>query len=42
MTIKNEKEVWNTFCKPRGAPFALFFSLLVIVVIEVVGKWKED
>ena len=35
MILKGDTEVWNTICKPRGTPFALFFSLLVIVVIEV-------
>ncbi|KAK8802835.1 hypothetical protein WA171_006506, partial [Blastocystis sp. BT1] len=35
MIVKNEKEIWNTSCRPRGTPFALFFSLLVIVIIEV-------
>ena len=33
--MKGEQEVWNTICRPRGSPFALFFSLLVIVIIHI-------
>lgn len=35
LAIKGEQEVWNTVCRPRGSPFALFFSLLVIVIIQI-------
>lgn len=35
LAIKGELEVWNTVCRPRGSPFALFFSLLVIVIIQI-------
>ena len=27
--------MWKTVCKARGSPFALFFSLFVIVIVEI-------
>lgn len=35
LAMKGEQEVWNTVCRSRGSPFALFFSLLVIVIIQI-------
>ena len=35
LMMKGEQEVWSTVCRPRGSPFALFFSLLVIVIIQI-------
>ena len=35
LVVQNEQEVWSTVCKPRGTPFALFFSLLAVIIIQV-------
>lgn len=32
---QGEKEIWKTVCRARGAPYGLFFGLLVIVIIEI-------
>ena len=42
MVLKGDNEVWNTLCKPRGSPFALFFSLLVLVIVEVWAVYVAE